>query len=56
MFGDHYQHLGGFLTLDIIAWHGRAKAEHKRLMDTYRPHGYRTLSLTVYDTKRVNEK
>jgi len=36
--------------LDIVAWHGRTKAEHKKLMDTYSPDGYRTLSLSVYNT------
>lgn len=36
--------------LDIVAWHGSTKAEHKDKLDTYGAKGYRTLSLSIYNT------
>jgi CubicO group peptidase (beta-lactamase class C family) len=36
--------------LDIIAWHGRTHADHQQQMDTYAGKGYRTLSLSIYNT------
>jgi CubicO group peptidase (beta-lactamase class C family) len=36
--------------LDIVAWHGRTHADHKQQMDNYSAKGYRTLSLSIYNT------
>lgn len=36
--------------LDIVAWHGSTKADHKASMDSYGAKGYRTLSLSIYNT------
>ena len=36
------------MTLDLVAWHNRASADHTSQVDKYFAQGYRTASLSVY--------
>jgi hypothetical protein len=37
---------------NVVAWHDRNTAQHKALLDKWAAKGFRTLSLTIYDTPR----